>query len=100
MDELELKELVARIQNAKAEFQTTVTFRLQSPVAETDDQMVGILEFCRTPRSRQECAKHLGLSSVTYAVKKYVFPLIEAGKLRMTHPDNPGSPQQRFVTVE
>lgn len=87
------------------EFQTIhgefiVTFRLQNPAAETDGQTAQILEFCRIPRSRQELAKYLGLSSVTYAIKKYVFPLVEAGQLRMTHPDNPGSPQQRFVTVE
>ena len=34
----------------------------------------------------------------TVEAKKYIIPLVEAGLLRMTHPDNPGSPQQRFIT--
>ena len=78
----------------------SVTFYLKGQATVTDDQTAQILEFCQTPRTRRELAKYLGLSSVTYAIKKYILPLVDAGQLRMTHPDNPGSPQQRFVTIE
>lgn len=90
---------------AEPEFQIvhgefSVTFYLKSQTTESEDQTAQILEFCRTPRTRKELAEYLGLSSMTYAIKKYILPLVDAGQLRMTHPDNPGSPQQRFVTIE
>lgn len=78
----------------------SVTFYLKGHSTVTDDRTMQILEFCQTPRTRRELAKYLGLSSVTYAIKKYILPLVDAGQIRMTHPDNPGSPQQRFVTIE
>jgi ATP-dependent DNA helicase RecG len=57
-----------------------------------------LLDFCRTPRSREEIADHLGLKSAYYAVRTVLRPLVDMGRLRMTHPDKPGSHNQRFVS--
>ncbi|MCD8151045.1 MAG: AAA family ATPase [Clostridiales bacterium] len=58
----------------------------------------GLLEFCRSPRSRAEIIGYLGISSGQYALRRYLDPLIEAGAIRLTKPDTPRSPKQQYVT--
>lgn len=58
-----------------------------------------LLRFCTIPRSRQEIASFLGIKSVAYVMKDYVMPLVEQGKIRLTVPDKPKSPKQRYATV-
>ena len=60
----------------------------------------GLLAFCVQPRTRVELAQFLGIRSTFYAMRRYVRPLIEEGKLAMTIPENPSSREQRFYTVE
>ena len=57
-----------------------------------------ILGFCKTPRSREEIAEYLGLSSISYAMRK-VTPLINSGQIKMTKPEAPKSKNQRYRTV-
>lgn len=64
---------------------------------ETDDK--GLLAFCRSPRTRAEIIKYLGISSAQYALRRYLDPLIAAGVIRLTIPDKPRSHSQRYVTV-
>lgn len=59
----------------------------------------GLLEFCRTPRSRQEIADYFGTKTVFYVMKRYVEPLLQSGQLAMTVPEEPTSRNQRYVTV-
>ena len=47
----------------------------------------GLIFFCRTPRTRKEICDYLGLSSITYAIKVHVLPLVAAGKTKMSIPD-------------
>ena len=56
-----------------------------------------LVEFCETPRSRDEICEFLNLKSKTYVVKEYVMPLVDRGVLRMTIPDRPRSSNQRYV---
>lgn len=56
-----------------------------------------LLVFCKTPRSRDEIASHLGLSRY-YTMKEIVNPLIEKGSLTMTIPEKPKSKKQKYVT--
>lgn len=58
-----------------------------------------ILAFCREPRSRTEIAQLLQLDTPAYVVKKYLRPLVEAKKLRLTVPEAPKSKNQKYVTV-
>ena len=55
-----------------------------------------LLDFCKTPRSRKEIADFLRLKTTTYAMQRYVTPLLESGKLKMTNPEHPGSRTQKY----
>lgn len=58
-----------------------------------------LLLFCQTPRTRKEISDYLELSSVTYAIQKYINPLIEQGYIKLSIPDKPGSPKQLFFST-
>ncbi|HUM84842.1 MAG TPA: ATP-binding protein [Lachnospiraceae bacterium] len=66
--------------------------------AEIDEKSQGLIFFCRTPRTRKEICDYLGLSSITYAIKVHVLPLVAAGKLKMSIPDKPKSPKQMYFS--
>lgn len=58
-----------------------------------------LLDFCKTPRTRQEIAQFMHVKTVFYVMKRYVQPLLEEGKLAMTAPEHPKSRNQRYYTV-
>ncbi len=58
-----------------------------------------LLAFCKTKRTRHEIAQYLGIKSVSYAVRKYINPLADEGKLILTIPDKPGSPNQLYYSL-
>lgn len=58
----------------------------------------GLLEFCRTPRTRQEIADFLGVKTVSFAIRTYVLPLVEQGRIGLLYPDRPQSRNQRYQT--
>lgn len=57
-----------------------------------------LTEFCSTPRSRAEIVAFVGKSK-NYVMSQIVGPLVESGKLKMTIPDKPKSPNQKFVKI-
>lgn len=60
-----------------------------------------ILDFCKHPRSRSEIEELFqGRFTIAYVMTKYIHPLVENGRLRLTVPDKPKSKNQRYVTVE
>ena len=82
--------------------QFSVTFfntNVSNPAkAELDDKAYGLVEFCRTPRTRQEIADYLGLGSISYAIKDYVMPLVDKGVIKLSIPDKPRSPKQLYFS--
>ena len=64
-----------------------------------EKQSDDLLDFCKTPRTRQEIAGFLGVKTVFYAMQHYVKPLLAAGQLRMTMPDKPKSSKQTYYAV-
>ena len=62
------------------------------------DDAEGLVDYCSTPRSREEIAMFLGMKTPSYAVRRYVNPLLKAGTLRMLLPDTPKSKNQRYVS--
>lgn len=54
-----------------------------------------ILDYCSTPKTRAELIEYTGMSRY-YTMSALVQPLIEAGKLKMTMPDKPKSPYQKY----
>lgn len=55
-----------------------------------------LLEFCASPKTRQEIADYLEVESY-YAARKYINPLVKSGKLKLEFPDSPRSKNQRYV---
>ena len=56
-----------------------------------------IVEFCRIPRTRKEIMDYLKLSSRGQFNERYMKPLLDSGKLRMSLPDKPSSRNQKYV---
>lgn len=71
-----------------------------NPAGAVSNKEKALLEFCKTPRTRQEIAEYLGIKTVFYVMQHYVQPLLDSGKLAMTIPEQPRSKKQRFYTVE
>ena len=65
-------------------------------LTETDEETERLLLFCKIPRTRKEICEYLGLSSGTYAMKKYILPLVESGEIKLAIPEKPKSHKQMY----
>ena len=65
-------------------------------LAASKEQM--LLAFCVEPKPLSEICKHLGLKDRYKVKKKYIDPLLNKS-LRMTEPESPNSPTQKYVTI-
>ena len=88
-------------ENRRNEFVVTLYNHAQEeePSKPTEEQSVAghdLLSFCSVPRSRREIAQFLGIKTTYYVTRNYIRPLVETGKLKMTIPDCPGSPKQKY----
>ena len=75
------------------EFRVVMKNGLFSDAAPVSDSL---LEFCSTPRTRGEIVSFVGKSK-NYVMSQIVNPLVDSGKLKMTMPEKPKSPNQKFV---
>ena len=82
----------------RGEFCVTFHLKQEAKMQENNADKPTIEQFCKTPRSRKEITEFLGIRSATYAINKYVIPLVEQGKLFMEIPDKPTSRNQRFYS--
>lgn len=57
-----------------------------------------IIEFCKTPRSREEIVEYTGLSKY-YAINIMLKELINEGKIELTMPEIPKSVKQRYYST-
>ena len=90
-------------ENRRNEFVVTFYNSAQQEVLTQQRQSMGadsLLEFCNTPRTRQEIAEYLGVKTAFYAIQHYVKPLLESGKLAQTLPEKPKSRHQKYYTVK
>jgi len=55
-----------------------------------------LAEFCSTPRTREELVSFVGKSK-NYVMSHIVNPMVENGTLKLTLPDKPKSPKQKYV---
>lgn len=58
-----------------------------------------VVVYCSTPRSRREIALYLGVGE-EYAMRRYINPLLNSGKLMRTVPDKPRNKNQKYVVAE
>ena len=57
-----------------------------------------ILDYCMTPKTRNEIQDFCEISSRPYFSQTYLKPLLEKKKLLMVYPDKPKSKHQRYYT--
>ncbi len=72
----------------------------QTQAEEPTENMRNLILFCKTPRTRREICDYLGLSSTTYAIQRYVMPLVEQGILQLSIPEKPSNQKQLFFTKQ
>lgn len=56
-----------------------------------------IVAACDVPRSLLELMERAGVTHRSYFRRKHLKPLLQAGVLRMTNPENPRAPNQKYV---
>lgn len=83
---------------AQATAQATAQVTAQATAQ--DDRMKTLVEFCSIPRSRDEMQASIGIEHREYFRKAFLKPLLESGRLQMTQPDKPNSPNQKYVAAE
>ena len=55
-----------------------------------------LLDYCSEPRMRSEMQEFCGIKTREYFRKKILAPMVQAGKLLLTIPDKPKSPNQKY----
>lgn len=86
-------------ENRRDEF--VVTLYNAAAADENADPATGaetLIDFCKTPRSRREIADFLKIKTVSYAMQRYVVPLLQNSSLKMTDPDRPNSHTQKYYS--
>lgn len=79
-------------ENRRGTFSVTLKNQTHGGDAQND-----LIDFCKTPRTRDEIARFIGRTQY-YAVKNWVIPLVESGKLKMTIPNKPRSRNQTYYS--
>lgn len=80
-------------------FNSKVSVLSYEPESEVDIK-TRLLEFCVIPRTRKEIADFFGLSSIQYAIKRYVDPLVQSGIIQLAIPEKPRSRNQKYFVVK
>lgn len=64
--------------------------------AKKEKPSLDLLVFCESPKTRDEIADFLGISTKDYVTRHYLNPLVKEGKLKMSLPDKPRSKKQKY----
>jgi ATP-dependent DNA helicase RecG len=67
---------------------------------QSTEQEAKLLEFCRTPRSREEIQAFLNLKHREHFRAEILKPLLEKGLLSPTIPEKPTSPKQKYYAAQ
>ena len=62
------------------------------------ERIKDIIEFCATPRSREEIQKHINIQDREYFRKNILSPLLEKEILKQTIPEKTTSPKQKYYS--
>ncbi|SDZ33258.1 ATP-dependent DNA helicase RecG, partial [Proteiniborus ethanoligenes] len=65
---------------------------------QADEDIIKLLEFCKIPRSRSEMQEFMNLSHRENFRVNILNPLIKGGLLKLTVPDKPTSPKQKYYS--
>ena len=93
-----------KFENRRQEFVVTLYNSANEAVEMAEDESPRpantLLEFCTTPRTRQEIMAFLDLNTTYYVMQRYIKPLLDSGELAMTMPEKPRSRYQRYYTIK
>ena len=78
-------------------FKTVIPLTTQA-TTQVDEETKKILEFCKIPRTRNEMQKFMKLSNREYFRKHVISPLLKSGLLKLTIPNKPTSPNQKYYS--
>lgn len=84
-------------ENRRDEFVVTL-YNTANAVSSAPVDENTLLNFCKIPRSRKEIADFLKLKTTSYAMQRYVTPLLKSGALKMTNPAHPNSHTQKYFS--
>jgi len=70
------------------------------PLSELSVTHWKIIDFCDMPRRLVEITDTVGVTNRGFFKKKHLDPLIQAGIVAMTNPENPKASNQRYVITE
>ena len=56
------------------------------------------MEFCQTPRSKKEISEYIGIKDRKH-LKEILDRMIKKGLIKMTLPNKPTSPKQKYVVI-
>ena len=87
-------------ENRRNEFVVILYNGASTETRQEKSEETTLLEYCREPRNRKEIAQFLGLKTASYAMDRYIRPLLDEGKLEMTMPEKPRSTHQKYRTVQ
>ena len=65
---------------------------------QADEDIKKLLEFCKVPRTRSEMQEFMKVHRREYFRTKILNPLIKGGLLRLTLPERPTSPNQKYYS--
>ena len=70
----------------------------EKAVSKKEQKEQKLLAFCKEPKTLSEICEHLGMTDRYKVKKRYIDPLLNKS-LRMTEPESPNSPTQKYVTI-
>lgn len=88
-----------QFEDIRGNFVVTLFGERKAALKQTADTK-SILSFCAVPRSREEIADFLGISTIPYAMTTYINPLIESDKIMLSNPAHPKSPKQKYTAKQ
>src|SRR5665648_238797 len=66
--------------------------------AQENEEIERLLKYCEIPKSRSEMQEFMNLNHREYFRKSILTPLIKGGLLKLTMPDTPTSPNQKYYS--
>ena len=87
-------EFIVKFSNIKKELRETTKKNIKHIIKHNDE--LDVISFCEVPRTRQEIIDLLGKNKY-YAINIVVKKLLDKGELKLTIPEKPKSPFQRYV---
>ena len=76
-----------------------VTGQVTGQVADDDNRIASLANFCALTRTRKEMQEFIGITSRDHFKKTFLIPMLDEGWLRMTIPDKPNSSKQKYIKV-